>query len=154
VRLRARRLLQYLDDNDAADLAPELALVMKDQARGKDRVEAIRALAALGREESIVELINILMTSDELAVRDAAMVALVRCSGKQVGPGDPTSFYNAIDQALTERASKEQRKQIMDEFNAPRDALGSGVQRMQRLSDENSAILPPETQHLGGGGFF
>jgi hypothetical protein len=83
------------------------------------------------------------------------MVALVRCSGKHVVPeGNSNSIFDAVEQVLGEQATEEQLKIIMNEFNAPRDELGSGEQRIQRLTDENNAILPPENQNLGGGGFF
>jgi hypothetical protein len=157
VRREARSILRYLDDKDAPQVVEQLVAVLKDRSRSKDPIAAMRAVAAMGVKGKHVmpELIDILMTSNDLPVRDAAMVALVRCSGKHVVPeGNSNSIFDAVEQVLGEQATEEQLKIIMNEFNAPRDELGSGEQRIQRLTDENNAILPPENQNLGGGGFF
>ena len=50
VRRKARGLLPYLDESDAIDLAAEIILVLKDESRPDDHIEAIRALGALQRQ--------------------------------------------------------------------------------------------------------
>jgi beta-lactamase regulating signal transducer with metallopeptidase domain len=157
VRLQARRIAKLLDQKDADELAKQLTDVLNDDSRVKDHISALRALAALGVKAKSVTpaLVEILTTSEELPTRDAATVALVRCSGKQaVLEGHSNFNCDAINEALVEHATKEQREQILKKFNAPREALGSGEERIQRLTIENNAILPPESQNLGGGGFF
>lgn len=157
IQLQARRIAKLLDRKDADELVKQLTDVLKDPSRVKDRIAAMRTLAALGDKgkNAIPVLIEMFKTSDDVPTRVAAMVALVHCSGKKaVLEGHSNFNFDAIAEALAEHATDEQRQQVIDEFYAPNEALGSGEQRIQRLTVENNNIVPPESQNLGGGGFF
>jgi beta-lactamase regulating signal transducer with metallopeptidase domain len=151
VRLQARRLVKLLDQGDADALVTQLVSVLKDRSRAKDHIAALRALAALGEKgkNATPDLVEVLKVSDEQPKLDAALVAMIGISGQPAFNDRGEFNLDLLSQILSGRANEQELDVIGKKFTGPNaDKLA------ERLAKEYNAVLPPENQNLGGGGFF
>ena len=133
VRWYARNVLSCIQPDDAPGVVKQLLATVDDPARKRDRIEAIRALAAIGplAKDAEPKLLEIAHSESDPA-RIPAVVALIRIQPSLQQWPDTENFQ----QLFGEAASKELRKKFGPKLDA---------------EQEN---VPPPKHPGGGGGIF
>ena len=157
IRRQTRDTLPLLDTQVAAQVADQLLAVLKDKSRKRDHVEAMRALAIMGNKAAKANrvLLEMVKSADDQATLAAAIVATIRCAGKQPTvekDGARQLNGDVFDEVIVGKLSGEERNSLENVLGESNEA--SAKRMLDFVIQEESTLLPPNNQNVGGGGFF
>lgn len=156
IRQQAREVLQHIGEQDAPLVVETLVAVLedKDDSRKKDHLNAILALAAMGKhgQKAVPELVNFLKESKDQEILVTGIVALGRSTG--FSSVARAGGRVVLDEGMVASAAEKLGAQWAEAF----EDKGLDLQEdlMERVFAEDRSIFPAADQVRvgGGGGFF
>ncbi len=153
IRQQAREVLQHIGEQDAPLVVETLVAVLedKDDSRKKDHLNAILALAAMGKhgQKAVPELVNFLKESKDQEILVTGIVALGRSTG--FSSVARAGGRVVLDEGMVASAAEKLGPQWAEAF----EDKGLDLQEdlMERVFAEDRSIFPAADQvRVGGGG--